>query len=102
MATLRDLGFVPEHTGGNCWALVLRTGIPAPLGDRWIIWVTDGNFGIDLDDLCDGCRVEVGWYADEDAVYEGRACETADFATEDEAARAIGEWLARHGQGRTT
>lgn len=90
---LQDVGFEPEHTGGNCWALFLRTEIPAPNGENWILLATDGNFGIDFDDMAEGCFVEVGRYPGEDALgtAEGEVCA---YETEHDAAVAVLDWLA--------
>ena len=96
----RDLfqRFTVEDTGGNCQALVLTTTIPNDLTDSTIIWITDGNLGIDFENMCDDCKVLVGWYPDEDAVYEGRALDTAEFVTIDQALDAINAWLSAHGE----
>ena len=85
--------FVPEHTGGNCWALVLRTRIPNRESGETQVWMTDGNLGIDFGNMAEGCLVEVGWYADDEAPCEGRALRSAEFSTLEEALLAVAVWM---------
>jgi hypothetical protein len=74
--------FQVEGTGGGCEALILRHS-------QGVILVTDGNLGVDFDDLADDCQVEVGWYPDEDAPYEGRCDHQESFDSLDEAMAAV-------------